>query len=277
MQTRQKIARRAAKGHLGVDPGLHLQQPRDILHRAPHRTFGRQRCEMRVTFGICGNKTPGRAKPIDITKGRRVAQAAHHIAAIGHRQHTRRKTRSRPTGRPTRGAAQVIGVARHTKDRVEAVAAMAPFGRVGLADEDRACGPHSGCQQVIRGRHEILEKWAAPSGAQALGRTQVLYRKGQAMQPALPRRIVGCPRLCHQRLAVTQRDHRIHRAIHGLDPVQMRRHHLGRGHLARRDPARQLRGRVFPQSHLRLSKYSQGVSRVRRGGGTPPAPARQRS
>ena len=97
MQTRQKIDRRTAKGHLGVNPGLHLQKLCDILDRAPHRAFGRQRCEMRVTFGICGHQAPGRAKAINVAKGRRVAKAAHHVAAIGHRQHTRRKARSRPT------------------------------------------------------------------------------------------------------------------------------------------------------------------------------------
>ena len=81
------IRNRTVKRHFRVGAGLHLQQAGHVLDGAPHRPFGGERGQMRVTLRIARHQPPGRTEPVDVAERRRIAQRAHHVRPIRHRQH----------------------------------------------------------------------------------------------------------------------------------------------------------------------------------------------
>ena len=95
----------------------------------------------------------------------------------------------------------------------------------------------------VGGRHEILEDARALGGADALGRSQVLDRLGQAVHPAAnlaaSKLFVARPGLRDEIAAVLQRHDGVDLGIERVDVVEVRVHHLDAGYLLCLDRARQ--------------------------------------
>ena len=80
-----------------------------------------------------------------------IAQAAHKVRAIGHRQHA---LRQRYSGTATAAACRFGGVpsiSGGTKNFIESVRAQTKFWRVGFANHDATRGTHASCHQAIFG------------------------------------------------------------------------------------------------------------------------------
>ncbi len=88
----------ASEGHFGVLACDDLQQPRHILDRPAHRSFGRQRREKRVALRIAGHQAKGRTKPVDVAERGRIAQRPHHVGPVRHRHQPGRQCRRRSAG-----------------------------------------------------------------------------------------------------------------------------------------------------------------------------------
>ena len=89
------ILRGLTKGGQRIGPGLNAQKQREIGDIAGHRPLCCHRVKEGLGPGVRRNEAPARAKPVDITKGCGVSEAAHHIRTIRQRHHPRGQRRRR--------------------------------------------------------------------------------------------------------------------------------------------------------------------------------------
>ena len=132
--------------------------------------------------GQCGTRPGVGRRPSDAAPGRRVAQRAAEVAAVGERHHPAGQRDGGPAARAAGRARRVPGVAGRAEDAVERVRAGAPLGRVGLADEDRARLAQALDLQRVGVRHVLAERGRAVRRAHAGGVLQILVRDRQAVQ-----------------------------------------------------------------------------------------------
>ena len=215
-------------------PRDHVEQQRQIAHGARHRSVGGNLVEEKVAHGIARYPPETRSEAVDVAEGGRIAQRTHRVGAVRERHQARRQRGRRAAARPAGGLRQIVGIARHAADGIEAVRSQAEFGRVGLADQDRAGGPDARGKQFVLVGYMIAEDRRAVRGANARGLDQILDGEGQAVQ----RPLVGCcvsrSRLRQQIIAWAKRDDRVDGGIDAVDAVEERRHHLDAGNLAGR-------------------------------------------
>ena len=137
--------------------GEGFEQAGDILDRAAHRAIGGKLVQEGVADRIGGHEAVGRAQAVDVAECGRIAQAAHHVRAVGDGDEACGECGGGPAGGAAGRAAEVVGVVGDAEHRVEAVRAKAEFGRVGLADQDRARRAEAGGQQVVLVRDQVGE------------------------------------------------------------------------------------------------------------------------
>ncbi|MCY1398697.1 hypothetical protein D9M71_137330 [compost metagenome] len=175
-----------SQGCAAVVAGLRLQQAGDVGDAAPHGPFGAQLLDEQLRRRAEGHAALGWAQAEHIVEGCRVAQRAHHVAAVGYRQHAQGQGHGGATATATGAQARVIGIAGGAEHAVVALRAQAKLRHVGLADEDRATGPHPRDADGVLGRHLLGEDRRAHGGTNARGGGQVLHRLGHAVHPAQP-------------------------------------------------------------------------------------------
>ena len=141
--------------------------------------------------------------------------------------------------------------------RVAGVAARAPFGDVGLADDDGAGALEHRDDGFILGRDVVGEQHAAEARGQALGIDQVLDPERKPVQRAeivaAHHGSLALPRRCTSRLERARND-RIDGGIDVLDPPDATVHEFDRRKLALADqrPGR-YRGQIARLGHVRLT------------------------
>ena len=228
---RERRGRRAAR--------LHRQQRRKVGDVARHRPVGRQLAEEHLGRRARPARGPRWAEAVDVVERRRIAQRAHHVAAVGHRQQAQRHRHRRAAAAAAAGARRVVGAAGRAEHAVVGLRAEPELGGVGLADHDRAGGLDARRHRAVLGRHEVARERRAERRADAGRGDQVLDRDRQAVHPAaaLAARELRVARvgLREQGIAVLQRDDRVVRRVQPLDAVERGDHELA---------ARQLRAAI---------------------------------
>jgi hypothetical protein len=181
----------------------------------------------------------------DVVERGRIAQRAHHVAAVGHRLQAQgqadRRAAARSAGRPRR----VPRVARDAEDGVVGVRAESELGRVGLADDDGTGAPHARHHQPVVRRHMIGQR-RAERGADAGRRGHVLDGQRKAVQrpatlAARQFRIAGIG-LRQQAFARLQADDGVHRRVQRLDALEVGEHRLVAREAARAQGRAELAG-----------------------------------
>jgi hypothetical protein len=142
-------------------------------------------------------------------------------------------------------------------ERVAGVAARAPFGDVGLADDDGAGALEHRDNSFILGRDVVREQHAAEARRQPLGVDQILDPERQPVQRAeaiaAHHGSLALPRRRARRLERACND-RIDGGIDFLDPVDATVHEFDRRKLALADqrPGR-YRGQIARLGHVRIT------------------------
>ena len=223
--------------------GLDRQQLGEVAHRARHRAFGAQLGDPRIGGGPIRHAALARSQPEDVIPCRRVAQAAHEVRAIGHRQQPLRQ-RHRGTAARTPGAdARIPCVAGGAKQLVVGVRAEPELRHVGFADHDAAGGLHAFDHHTVDARDGMLQQRAAHRGGKAGGTGSVLDRLRHAVQKAAAGTAgelgVALGGLLQQHLVGREADDGVEVRIDAVDALQVGAHHLDARHLARMDRTRQ--------------------------------------
>jgi hypothetical protein len=141
--------------------------------------------------------------------------------------------------------------------RVAGVATRAPFGDVGLADDDGACALEHRDNRFILGRDVVGEQHTAKTRRQSLGVDQVLDAERKPVQR--PERIaahhgsLAFPRRCARRFERARND-RVDGGIDLLDPPDATVHQFDRRKLTLADqcPGRH-RGQIARLAHVRIT------------------------
>jgi len=173
----------------------------------------------------------------------RVAQGAHEVGAVGHRQQASGQRHRRAAAAAARTDGGVPCVGRGAEHLVEGVRTQAQLGQVGLADDDAAGRLHPLRHHAVPRRDRIRQQRAALGGGKAFRVAGVLDRLRDAVQPASAGAagqfgIAGAG-LGQQRLIGREVDDRVQARVEGVDACQIRLHHFAAGHLARVDQVRE--------------------------------------
>ena len=135
-------------------PAKDLQHEGKISGVPRHGAVSAQR-QIRARGHIPRDQTDRWAKTIDVGPRGRVPQAAHHVRAVGDRQHARSDGDRCSARRTAAGSALIIGVQRPPKDVVESLRPNAKFGRIGLSDDDRTGIFQTSGQPIVVHRHMV--------------------------------------------------------------------------------------------------------------------------
>ena len=228
---------RQRRARVGAGDGV--EQQGGVGHRAGQGAVHVER-EPRRGGGPARYAARRRAEPDDVAEAGRVAQRASEVAAVGEGCHARGEGGGGPAAAAAARLRQVPGVAGRAEHLVEGLRAGPQFGRVGLAEGDRAGGPLALDDEGRLVGHVVLEGAAAEGGADAGGDEQVLVNDGQAVQGAdrEARRQVRVRRVGGGERRVGHAGHDgVDARIEPVDAVEMRLHDLARRH---RPPADQL-------------------------------------
>src|SRR5215831_17279404 len=120
-----------------VGAGHHAEEHRDIGNRATHGAFYTQSMEKQFT-AEARHAAVGSAKTKNIVEARWIAQRAHHVAAVSHRQHAQGQGNSGATATASGALRLIIGIQRRAKHGIVRLRAETHFGDVGFADENDA-------------------------------------------------------------------------------------------------------------------------------------------
>ena len=232
------------------------EQQAQVRHGARHRTERRELDPGRIA-PLARNQPERRTQADDAAERGRVAAGAAGIRAGRDRHHAAGERRARSAGRAGRRACRIERIAGRAIDGVARVGARAPFGRVGLAEHDRARGAQRRHHALVALGDVILEDRTARGGRQALGVDQVLHAERQAVQA--PKRVAAHHLLLggagrRERALEVARHHRVDGGIDLLDAAdaalrQLERRQplgadqragLGGGEITRRSVSRKL-------------------------------------
>ena len=196
-----------------------------------------------VVRSIAGHGAQRGPETDHVVPAGRVAERTHHVAAISHRHHAKREGHRCASARAARGARGVPGVARHPEHGVVALRAVAEFGHVGFADEQRSCRADTADEHRVTRGHGALRERSAAGGAQTTYTHQILGGIGHAVHPAtpLPPRKFGIAglRFRQQFGSATQRDDRVDPRVVRLDLGEVGLHDLRARHRAAADGLRE--------------------------------------
>ena len=214
---------------------MRAQQQRHVLHGAPHRPLGGQLGDEGVRSRPRRHAALRWPKTKHIVPGSRVAQAAHEVRAIGHRQHVRGQRHRRAATAAARRARQVIRVAGDAKHVVESVRAQSKLGHIGFANDDAAGRLHALGHQAIFRRHKVAHQRRALHGGNARRVGEILDGLRHAVHPAhrLAARQLRITRLglAQQIIAILQADDGVHLRVDIGNALQIGLHHLAAGEL----------------------------------------------
>ena len=189
----------------------------------------------------------GRGAEADHAAERRgQAQRAAEIGALGQRAEAGGERDGAAARRAARRERRVPRVARDAEDLVEGVGARAKLRRVGLAHHDRPRRLQPRDDQRVFLGHVMLVDLAAPRGADALGRREVLDRHRHAVQRTEARAAPGRRRRLLRGLQRRLGGHRavgVQARVHALEAGEHRLHEVERRDRAARDQRDELRGR----------------------------------
>ena len=229
-----------------IETRLHVQQPREVEHRARHRAAGRQLRDVGIDDRPVRHAALARPHAEDVVPARGIAQAPHEVAAVGDGEHARRERDRGSAAAAAGGARRVVGVHRRAEHLVERVRAQAELRRVRLADDDRAGRLHPLHHQVVVRGHEVREERRAQRRAQARRGGHVLDRLRQPVHPSAPspgREVgVALAGFAQQVVGIAKADDRVVARIRALDPRERRLHQLATRERLRRDAPRQVLG-----------------------------------
>jgi hypothetical protein len=141
-----------------VEAGLRRQQPRQVAHV---RAIGPSVDSWLTHRSAAASAARGPGWGAGRRRGssRRVAQRAHEVRAVGHRQQALRQRHRRAAAAAAGADRRVPGVAVAPNSVVVGVRAEAELGHVGLADDDAAGRLHA------RRRSAVLRRRRRPSAA----------------------------------------------------------------------------------------------------------------
>ena len=223
----------------GVCAGHHAQKKRDIGHRSRQRTLDVE-TEKRQFTGRRRHEPDRRPKPHDVVEAGGISQRAAEVAAVGNRQHPGRERRSGAAARPAGGFRDVVGVDGGSVDLVVGVRPHAELRHVGLADRNGARQSQASDEDRVLDGHRVPVDRGTARERKPDRRFEILEGDREAVQRShgLARRSrIGVVSEGETSFIREFRDNRVDGRIERVDAVQMRLHHVARGHLSRADQA----------------------------------------
>ena len=206
------VVRRREVRVAGLRTGHDFEHQRAIRHRSRHGAVGGKALPGVVGGGRAAHEPARRLVADDAATGRRDADGATAVGALGDRPDARRERRRGTAARAAGRAGLVQRVARDAEEQVLRRGAGAHLRRVGLADQDGP-GPAQARDAGGVGRgHVVGERARAVGRRVGRGVGQVLGRERDAVQRAAPdvRQAVALACLGQRTLAVPGHD--------GVDP-----------------------------------------------------------
>ncbi len=255
---------RRRQRHPAVEARLHRQQARRVFHGARHRAFDAQLLEEQLLLGVAGHASARRPHADHVVEGGRVAQRAHHVAAVGHGHHAQGERHGRAAAAAARAALGRIGVARDAEHRGVGVRAESELGRVGLADDDGAGGPGAGHVQAVGARRRARRQRRAHRGRQPGGVAQVLHRERKAVHPAAP---FAARQLGIALVGLRQRQRRIAQRHDGVERGFSASMRASEAAISSRQDTSRAAMRRESSVALRSSRSAEGMASAGKGGG----------
>ena len=207
-----------------VGPGRGVEQRGAVPDRTGERVLGRAAARDVAVLGPERVAGPGRLEREQAARRRRVAQRAAQVVAVRERHHARRHRRGRAAAGPAGGALRVPRVAGRAEQHRLARGRHPEFGRAGLAQDDQARPAQPEHELGVEGGH------VAGQEAGTLGEAHALHLAGQVLEqvrhPGERTGRAGARLL--ERPVEDRRDDRVQHRVQRLDPLDGRRHQLGR-------------------------------------------------
>ena len=233
--------------------GLRPKQHRHVEHPATHRTLGGQVSEVAVALGAARHPSPTRPHPEHVVPRRRVAQRAHVVAAVGHRDHRVASATAAPPLLPPAVRARSYGLR------------VTPNTSLNVCEPR----PNSGTLVLPITMHPAA---FMPRDHQRVGGRAEVRQEGDPIVVGTPapsaRSLIACGRPCIQprdtssasssshSLAsasstsrVSPADDHVHRRVVLVDAVEVGGHHLTARDVTTVDRHRQFRGGERGQLH----------------------------
>jgi hypothetical protein len=203
---------------------------RQIVHVARHRAFDRQLMQPEFRARPARHPPLTRAQTEYIVPASRIAQAAHEIRTIRHRQQTMCECDRRTTTAAACAHAGVPRIASGAMNLVEGMRAQSQFRNIGLADDDRASRLDTLSDDLVVLWHYTLQQRASKVTRETNHMCSVFNRMRYAVQPAhgfTARQLcITCIRLFEQIFICSEMNQRVIAWIQTMNARQIGLHHL---------------------------------------------------